>query len=235
MLGSSQGIVQTLVNSESCIGERILSFRSMLKGFNLNMYQTAPTANKFMNILPFGVPSYYYDATTPLQAETTGDLYTQFASIFLFSRGSIRIKALGCSASSTNPTVTTTVTLETSNLASYSNLSANNLLGDTNTIRPRLTIPHSLHLLAQNGIIEVQLPQYLKTHSRINSDHLVSTGTLLYRVGPTSTATPYGVSISSSGNFVAGEAVFYRAMGDDGNFGQFISIPPMTSALFRNV
>lgn len=233
-LGASSGLVSTLINSEACIGERVLSFRSMLKAYNTLVFTNTPTSSKFYNILPFGAP-VFYDATTNYFPSTTADLYSTFSAIFLFSRGSVRFKIIGCSASNTNPAISTMYHLGNgTNYPVFAQINITAVDLSTTTFTNRLSVPTTAHLNAQNGYIEFQIPQYSRVHSRINSDHVVNNN-LPYNADSTSTTTPLGVSVWSSGNFVAAEAVAHRAMGDDGNFGTFISIGPMTTAILRQV
>lgn len=233
-LGSSSGLVPTLINSEACIGERILSFRSLLKAYNTLVFTGTPTSSKFYNILPFGAPMFY-DFPTNYYPSTTADLYTTFSAIFLFSRGSTRFKITGCSASNTNPAIATMYHLANGTpIPVFAQINTTAVDLSTVTFTNRLSIPTTVHMNAQNGYVEFQVPQYNRVHSRINSDHIVNTN-LGYNPDSTSTTTPIGISVWSSGNFVAAEAVAHRAMGDDGNFGTFISIGPMVTALFRQV
>lgn len=227
MLGSSSGIVHTLVNSEACIGERILSFRQLLKTYQTQVFQTAPTSQPFFNILPFGVP-VQSDDTILRNAATNADLYTTMSGIFLFSRGSVRYKIIGASASNTNPAICTNEELAPNTIYNvYAQVNASNISGNTLKYSNRISVPNTAHANAQQGFIEVQVPQYNKVHSRINSDHFIQNPDVPYYTGDDRTTTPLGINAWSSGNFVAGEASMMRSMGDDGNFGHFISIMPM--------
>jgi hypothetical protein len=234
MLGSSSIKIDDTINSEACVGERVLSLRSLLKPFQINNTTSALAAAPFINLVPFGVPVAYNIATSPIPA-LTGDLYTMLSSIFLFSRGSIRYKVVLGSSNASYPTSCYTCFLPPSTSLQQSIVAASaNILGNVSYVTDRLTTPSTMHLVNQNLHAEFEIPQYHFTHSRLNSDHFINAN-LPYNVNPQSNATPLGLTmnVTTSSNVNASSLVLYRAGGEDTNFGRFISIGPIWFSTVR--
>lgn len=233
-LGASNSIENTTINAEACIGERILSFRSLLKAFNLQSLNATPIAGNFFNVVPFGVPVYYNSLTNPYPS-VTGDLYGMLSSIFLFSRGGVRLKVLTTSQSIGNPFVSYNYypPINSGSFYSYAGLSDDNVEGNTQQITIRLSSASTIHHAYQNYFAEVEYPQYHSTHSRLSCDHMINLN-IPYSFATTSNATRLGTSFFAKGQAVSATGVtLHRAGSDDVNFGRFISIGPVYAGVVR--
>jgi hypothetical protein len=217
-----------LETSKAAVGERITNLRTLMKKFYPITASASLAANKFVNVFPFAHPLMNISAGVTI-VEQVNDLYGELSTIFTFSRGGVRIKAIV-------PSISTA-------FVTYGSRTTN--LTQTNTI---VTGPSNPYLVGgdmeQNMAssnyaffnnldsgIEVQIPQYHYMHSRANAD-LGASQSSPYRVTTGATNPQFGLSISEAVNAVASRAnitaSILRAGADDTNFSSFISIPPMS-------
>jgi hypothetical protein len=225
VIGSAQ-ITDSIDNSAYCVGEHISSFRSMLKMFwSLNNTTTSNPANTVLSILPFAW-DYYYENASPVNPNWTSDLYGTLSSIFALSRGGVRLKFVD---------IANTGTVGVSNLSTLltSTTPLTNMFIRNNTSDYLSTLPNTAqsglrnYSIQSNGIMQdVTIPQYHRFHSRTNVDHMCNT-TYQYSmaVGRLATRIFFTYMVNSGTNPLS---VPLRACADDGNFGCFVSIPPMT-------
>jgi len=223
-----------------CIGEKISSFRALSRHFNLFPNQITETVNGlFTQIIPFGITWWTVDLVTPVAPRYGGDLYGALGSMFLFSRGGTRWKSIVYAnvAADFNARTTLTYTIpikgSTPSLSTgLINVSANSAFGGTAMrIGDFSSGPKVLSRVVDNQTVEFAVPQYSRYHSRVNSAHAL--GVNDYSSLKPSLSTPFIVEIASTANttFGARKAIYARAAADDGNFGCFISIPPMVQTV----
>jgi hypothetical protein len=223
-----------IINSALCIGEKISSFRTLVKHFNSLPNNTSPIFGSFSAFVPFGAPWWTIDIAAPTAPSYFCDLYGTLSSIFLFSRGGVRWKAVPLNTGtvdlnvrqriiyhqplqSTSPTVTTMVT----------NSATVDFAGNAPSVAPYSNGPKVIARMADLQPIEVTVPQYHRWHSRINIAHI--TDALPYQTAKPNYTTPILIQIAPIGAVAFGTTKFawFRAGADDTNFGVFISIPPM--------
>lgn len=234
MVGNSEIHMSTVVNSEACIGERIVSLRSMLKSYTNMSFNTTPTTGSFMNILPFATP-VCYNSLTNFFPSTTADLYTTLSAIFLFSRGSVRFKVFPYIYQALRPAVAYNVynTDSAPSVTDFAKISTTNGAGTLTYLTDRLSTAQTYHNTPTNLIQEFEIPQYHALHSRVNHVHIVNTN-IAYSFSPNLTSKNTLTITDGTSNFPA-TAYFARAAGDDANFGRFISIGPMYTGIIRGV
>lgn len=234
-LGVSSMSSDDHLNAAACVGEKISSFRTMLKSFNFLPYQNpVAAANKFLNIAPFNTP-VYFDAVANAASTQVADLYTILSSIYLFSRGSVRLKinmtgASGASSSNSFSASLFAVPVDNLSISSISNLNALGLTGTTAVSTSNILRTYS-HL-GQNLCAEIQVPQYNMMHSRVNWEHVASPN---ISTPVFSGRSKVVVSITNLSMNIEPTVGIHRAGGDDCNFGCFISIPPMVSVMAGTV
>jgi hypothetical protein len=212
------------INSLLCIGESISSFRTLLKLPQLQIFATPPTPNSFLNVVPYAISSGTIITTINTAATVLNDLYSRVASCYVYSRGGVRIKFLddasvtvatpvAVSLQMVNGSVTTR-----SSAVSWSTLNANG--NNLNTSRNNSPVVY--YRIGYSG--EIQVPQYHRFHSRLNSDCVTNAST---PYATTSTGTAPRIFISRQTIPLATvDCVVLRSMSDDGNMGGFLSIPP---------
>jgi hypothetical protein len=230
-LGSSTVLPGGTLNEEACIGEHVSSFRTLLKMTNvLPPYSVAQTPAKYAVIAPFAIPFVNLQGTTATNTNTIGDLYSVLASIFVYSRGGVRIKFLDqVLATDTQPYVTyyNSLVQTVGSVTDFYVAANTNGLAQTN-YSGRTCAPQVYHQEVNNMASEVQCPQYHAWHSRVNSEHLagvIAGPATTYNLSVSSLATRYVISHHYPVTAIATTPC--RAASDDTNFGLFVSIPPM--------
>lgn len=229
-IGNSIQKYQSTTNAEACVGEKITSFRALLKSVNY-ILPTSQVSSTQKIIIPFGISVFTANALieTNRPAYETGDLYTQLGGIFLLSRGGIRYK------------MTTSDVLTEAGALFYAatrffngTYSTAYIVNDVSTnpdsgnyLDIGLSGPKSFFNVFQERAVEMQIPQYNYLHSRSNVDHCLGRlGTYATDFSVKSLLTPIYVALAR----VSGDSFFnrtFRSGSDDTNFGTFVSIPPM--------
>lgn len=216
------------LNAAACVGEKVSSFRSLLKSFNYMPSVVNPAPSKFLNVRPFNVPVYTDVALTPAPSHVA-DLYSILSSIFLLSRGSVRIKvnAIGAGGVSASEGLSASLYAVPVGVTTFASFDANNLLGlpGTNAFSTS-NVLRTYTNFKENLCVEVQVPQYHSMHSRVNFEQYCGT---TVTTTPQSGNVDVGVSFLNPGTTFFETTSIHRSAGDDGNFGFFISIPPLVS------
>lgn len=216
------------VNSLFCVGERISSFRTLIKLPNPLVYRAAPTASLYFNIVPYFLPYTYYNSGTPAytDAPVFSDVYTLIASLYVYNRGGIRLKFLdntGVVAAEPFAIYLGTgmsVPLAT-NGVEFSTIDGSGAA----TTNQRNGLPTHYYKAGFSG--EVQIPSYNRYHSRLTTDALVNGASATYSVNNNSTSPDIYVSRTTV-PAVATLTGLLRAASDDANFGVFLAVPPIT-------
>jgi len=231
MVGAASEPKFQLDTSQLCIGERITSFRQLLKRYAPVYHADFVTAG-FYRVLPFGLPTL--GTSTGTDSFTIyGDLYAELGNIFMFSRGGVRFKLFP--GQDTLITFATTLSRckSASDTPSYDNIAMCSLEGTSD-----VTLTAAAHEVIVskccytytdttiNKLVEVDVPQYYLNKSRNNAEHVVANG---YIYNP-SYATDlvlnfFGVNNNNGRPNLTSPRIF-RAGSDDCNFGLFVSVPP---------
>lgn len=222
------------LNSLHCIGERITSFRTLLKKPNVLLPSAGVTLANYLNILPFSITSGTVVLAVNTAPPVLNDLYSRLASCYVYSRGGIRLKYLDNMAVTTTTPIAVALDVRQGSAplrAAGLQWSATNAAGTANSTDQN-GMPVVYYRAGYSG--EVQVPQYHKYHSRVNSECVANSITGYSNnslsLAPKISVSRYSVPLSTT----AGTSVL-RSVADDGNFGCFLSIPPMfdvTSTVF---
>jgi hypothetical protein len=229
-IGSAIVTPDSDLNALNCIGEKITSLRSLLKLPDMLVPTISPTAAFTESVLPYAISSGTVVTTTNLQPSYANDLYARFACCYVYSRGGVRLKFVD------NQPVTATepnfisITSSTGLAAFKESVVTMNAASPTGTLflSSRNNTPNMYYKSGYSG--EVQVPQYSLLHSRVNSD-CVANATDPYNNLGNGLAPPIFVfkgTLPSSSNY----SYVLRSLSDDGNFGGFISVPPMLSVQY---
>jgi hypothetical protein len=236
-LGNTIQKYASTISSEVCVGEKITNFRSLLKSvYRLVKPSAEATTHTCGIILPYAIQAFDTVNEPLIQDACFGDLYTQLGSIFLLSRGGVRVKLQPVTAF----TGTNTNLLEQFSLINMNNISPG--VGITSVWTPMVANidpsgrsyssnsvfgPRALANVTEEKSMEVVLPQYSITHSRCNVDHLLGAGSgIIMNFGIKSLVTP-SLGVWQNNSDAAANFHVYRGGADDVNFGGFVSIPPM--------
>lgn len=222
--------------SSKCIGERIRSFRSLLKSYDSVNPIAAEAAANFWEIYPF-IANIRVGAVTAVEPAYGGDLYTALNGIFLFNRGGVRImfqnKDTTVSPANTFGSGLLTVTRERIPTNNVRFALANSGIGPSIN---RYTTG-GLKVLGCNidgAPIQVSVPAYMSSFTRLcnecfsgitgfeldSSTQSNLSGTDRIYIGPTVNTVPFTRNL-----------IKYRAGADDIDFNHYISIMPMTQAI----
>jgi len=239
-LGISEVTPDATISSSACIGEKISSFRSLIKNYEQITCTVAQGAsNKFLNIIPFGISSQWYNGTINVTPNNSPDLYSILAQCYLYSRGGVRIKVYNNYTQAVATSVTqnqfpvTYIQQFPVGQSSIVSTTTNDISGNSIGFQGIISGQKIFHHTTQNGFSEFEVPQYHQYHSRVNSEHYCcNNSSLAYKStlgGDDTVNTAFGVSqyIGSKNNYDTNVMIF-RAGAEDCNFGGFISIPPIS-------
>lgn len=231
----------------SSIGENISNFRLLLKKFTSMSVDGSPTidpAHNAIEVHPFVIN------TTSTGVSNSGfsnnaDLYSVLGSIFLYSRGGVRIKYVNRIPVIRSVT-TGSVTTRVKNIGYvYYNRFFNtnavpfpqvyNTVTEAEPTSRRLTNVVSFFNPEEEFGCEVFVPQYTNTHSRNNSEFVAGPGRNFPHNATSSTnaapviriVDPSLESVQMTGPTGGQTYSILRAAAEDTNFGYFVSIPPM--------
>lgn len=224
--------------ASKCIGERIRSFRALLKSY-CSMPNTAGNSDASaptLLIYPFVSPGYLYSATTPVTPQCLSDLYGTLNGVYTYSRGGVRW-ALQIRDEGTEPTV-----LPNDNSTLVVRQKAARVLTDVWT--PTSAFGAALDAIATNGLkvisdtsdgnlVQVGVSAYMQSFTRLCSEQIVfPTAAGLSLDTDSAAVLAQGDTLligNTTGNDVANNRRWakFRAGADDADFAQFVSIMPM--------
>jgi len=232
-IGDTGDVAMSLAPARSCIGERITSLRQMLKIPNLMISSSAFAPNSYLNIVPFACEVAYSQPIIPITYPLfSSDLYAQLQSMFALSRGSVRFKVIH------NYTVPVDDTIVVAYLTDFENyftgrdfISSSNSDINGHTVDNNYPTSGGLVVISDvlsRGGLEVQVPAYNATHSRSGPNAICSTGGFGTINGVTN--LPHqALTVYKPFGYHLGRNIS-RSCGDDGDFGCFVSVPPMQHA-----
>ncbi len=230
-LSLGQSSMDEVAAAASCIGEKIVSFRSLIKRPTLwTTYDiTAPSVGNVTQLkqIPVQLDTNYYESGT-WYSFGTQDMMSVLGQCYALSRGGVRIKLVdtGANTGLISSVLYAPGGIYTGFQPGFGTVPANNVSVLSTSL---------FNSLGQNGLVtasradltggvEVQVPQYNMTHSRINAQCMVPSEHLTYyndiRVG----APNYDLLHNFS---TAGVGYIMRSGADDFSLGYFVSIPTL--------
>nr|WPR18554.1 MAG: capsid protein [Chemarfal virus 108] len=223
--------------SSKCVGERIRSFRTLLKAYGSINPTVAETANGFWTVMPFYCP-VRFESGTPVEAPYTADLYTTLHGCFLYVRGGVRwaFHNQDVLTDPVNKSSDGLITVTREAISVSPAYIAAGVAGIAGLITRKTA--NGLKVIGSNvdnQPVQVSVPALGGKVARLCNEHLATTSVLLrintgapayvadsdvLTIGPTSASAPYNRAF-----------IKYRAGADDCNFSYFISVMPMTRSL----
>lgn len=211
-------------NDMSCLlinGEKPKSLLQLLKIFHVPVYATGlPATNKYQWIRPFAITFVNGDSapSSLVKGVAFSDTFSLINLCYAMSRGGVRLKLMPSTGSTSDALYSVYHVQTTGATDDYIGAGSSFPVTTGNEA-------NSFNALFRNsfsGGVEVALPQYQKTHSRVNIEQ--------YAVG---TNCYPNVSLTSNDSLfvvqnVTNNAVHtvYRAASDDFQLGLFVGIPP---------
>ena len=242
-VGSSTVSANPIALSSTCIGEKVSSFRTLLKRFiPLRLSQVGEGSTIDFNGREAVLKP---DALLAIDPSPTGtyvysDMYSIIGSCYALIGGGIRIRDiidLGLATSNANSS-NTSLYCYMEPITGGNNLltpiqSISSLLGSSNSV------PCFYQNFLQNNCVTAEVPQYTTTFARSKSDIITYQGAsnLLYGYNDSADSSCSHLNVSfvlpySYSSSVLSEDGFnvhnlFRSASDDCNFSCFISVPPL--------
>jgi hypothetical protein len=215
IIGGAELIHDQHFSARACIGEKIVSLLSFLK--KNDIFPTTFPASSFITIDPFSIPIYKTSSSAIVPSDIINDNLSLISSMYLYSRGGVRWRTF---IYQNLPITTYTAKLLPTNSSStaYTGVIVSS---SSSTAKHGLV---SFNSNADGSLHEVQIPQYHRFHSRINTDEMYNAGVAIsvdYSV-PTTTCTQ--VEFGSSDSYTHD---FARQASDDFHCGFFLGVPPI--------
>jgi hypothetical protein len=245
-VGAMTTLDDTTVNSSLCIGEKISSLRRLMRKPSPFVFTGSTPTQSGITVWPFHVTGMTQNGAANVNPTVASDLYGLLSSLYLYSRGSVRLKyvnanpiesSIGYSSGGIAPLVP----LYFSPKYVYLLLNATSGFGSPiNYFTPAspfnaATMTTSMVITAGKENQEIQVPHYHRLPLRNNFEHF---GNTQYFYTPhsgvfTGNATTvhinrYPVNFSATTAADAIPTRVFRATADDCTLSYFLSIPPLT-------
>jgi hypothetical protein len=211
--------------AQLCIGEKIVSLRQLLKKYTgIPAYvEGAPTIGSSIIIDPFGISwASSILGLTSVDPYFWNDYYGAFGCCFALHRGGVRLRVYQTTTTDTNYE-TFLVPLSSQNLT---NAPINTITPDNplDFFTKYNSCQYVVSQASGSGGAAVQVPQYHFNHSRCTvAESYV--GQNIPNLGAYEKSS-FGVIVDATAVDSSGLNVT-RSFGEDGNFGFFVSVPPM--------
>jgi hypothetical protein len=216
-IGNAQMVDDNMNGARHCIGERVLSFNSVLKHTDRIVPTTQGTTALSLSADPFGIYTSAFVVATDSSSPYKSDLYSMITSMYSMSRGSVRYRVFNLSPTSINSTERNRayITYSGVNAAFYGILEVATALP---VIKWGLSVVQNQ---IYRGCVEIQTPPYHHTYARTNVNSFYGSG-LLSGNRSFPSASKLVVNIETS---IANGNIIKRQVADDFQCAQFISTP----------
>lgn len=217
-IAGSSDVSDPTADAEFCIGEKVLSIRSILKRYTM-MYTVANVALKLNKLHPCCTEVAANVNGTTFQVLDKADAFDFFCPLFVYSRGAVRVRAIETAGAALSMFVALSDENGNVNGKGYQS---------TGSVANMYEYP-ALQTFQNMYGTEVQVPQYQGQPARLQAHELFNLA-----AGYQSTTTDFRSSLMVIfGNTVAATTfTAWRAAGDDYQLAGFISTVPLYNAAF---
>lgn len=229
VIGSTDKPIDTLINSEACIGEKILSFRALTKIFQPQRIDVSQASAKMESVYAFGCNVALFLVDTWIVPSVRGDMLDILSACYLYSRGSYRFKKIAPSMGIISNSLSF-VKQRQASLDTYFKRGSSDLYGNTlNYVELTGGKYANFNMGPMNGITEVTVPQLSMRHSRLVSCESIATASY-----GTTLPLASGIILNTYFNGYIGNYpttsqdygyINFRASGEDFSLAGFISTP----------
>lgn len=226
-LGSNVLREKNLEAESYCIGEAILSLRTLLKrGDPVTSPKTLATSGN-ADVLDVFKGSYATSNGTVLTDSEIFDVYNFLGHMYTYSKGGVRIKPYTFGVNTTQTWYASIITPGLTGAATNHSTAFHTTAAVSTGQYTRLYSggTGTIQMLSNVGYNEFQIPMYHRMRCRVNSTDMVTSSLPGTANSPTCPTRAY---LYQSGSTFISTAVFQRAGADDCNFGGFLGIPPYT-------
>jgi hypothetical protein len=223
-IGNAKTMNAGFSQEEHCVGEAVVSLRSLLKrgsymGYTLN----SATTTQNVTVLPWAWT--YTSAVTPTEKEVITDIFGLLSSMYCLQRGGVRLRNMITAGAGNLIASMNTYKIDTANSTKIFNITNKN----TQTYTDGASNSQLSWGLQELGGMSVNVPFYHYTHSSPTASQAIGTGAT-YSFNPLTGANTNVVEFQYQPSINLRTNPFYRAGSDDCNFGGFTSIPLLVPA-----
>jgi hypothetical protein len=229
-IGNSKVGPPILDFAEASIGERIVSFRALLRRSNVVTYTDQPYTGK----INWTINPHFWNSrnvTTPTDFVST-DLHSVLSSVYLYARGGLRYKILTTSLVKETDPVNDQywyAQLATNSypVSKHITMAANFTSTGNNTNQPMSTSNYYIAHSTDRKMLEVAVPMY-SSEMMINTiDCMVGDTLTPDSLNRDSVAPKYAINVSCNRVWSTTELpnLILKATSDDFTFGGFVGIP----------
>lgn len=214
------------ITSALAIGEKMTSYRQLLKRFEMRGRVAALAANTYYIVIPYGMGIVNGNGTagTPSYPQTSPDAFTRIGVMYGLARGSVRVKLLDLKPAGQGSLIAYAANNVSTVSYEYTAITVDNN-GQGGPV-PMAGNPVAYITLNDGLTGEVQTPMYTNNYAYPICDTIITNNHSYSASG-----TAPSVALNFTNSSAAGNAPMYmRSIGDDFSFGYFISTVPMINS-----
>lgn len=219
-IGNSKLTDDKMMSARHCIGEKLLSFNSILKHTDRIIPDVQNTTHLSATIDPFTVITRAYVGAVQSDAPFQSDLYSMITSMYALSRGSVRWRIFNNTPTSVNSSERNRAFIT----YSRANAAVAGITGSIAALTPRKWLLSVVQNQIYRGCVEVQTPPYHHTYARATVNNFCGSGLLLGN-NSFSSASSMVLNVETS---AANGNIYKRQVADDFQCSLFISTPCTT-------
>lgn len=228
-IGNTTPGVCQIDTAKAAVGEKITNLRLLLKKFYPIIPLESIGVGKYLRVFPFCYP-YLHRTGVPITTSSIPDFMGELGSMFLFSRGGVRIKYIP-NVDVDNVCVIMEATKNSGTNSQIISTGSSTIGGTTGNLGYITSKSNYVFAKSRENFVEVQVPQYMYIHSRNSVDDAIGNFNYAQTNAVGSLVSPFTISFTEAKFNESDRAdlngAVFRGASDDFNFSYFVSIPPM--------